>query len=151
MEDKSLDDRLRQLLEELSSKLGEVIADSPEVGEKLDRIRSSGYSLYLLLDCKPLPGGALPSRSSIGRDGGTSASTEGEEVSWARDRQTTDSEAAPHAGRPLRPAPAAPRKQLAEASGVFRINAGDLAFFRSLGIDPTRRCRGSKRRSGTDG
>lgn len=42
--------------------------------------------------------------------------------------------------------PAAPSDHRAEAP--FRIDGRDLAFLRSIGIDPTRRLRTKKRRSG---
>jgi hypothetical protein len=47
-----LEPRLRQLLEELSERLSEAIAESPDVGEKLEEVRNAGYAVYLLLDCK---------------------------------------------------------------------------------------------------
>ncbi len=96
-----LDNRLRQLLEQLSEKLCDVIAESPDVGDKLAEIRGAGYSLHLLLDCKRR-------RSESG---------------WTL-------------RRPLAPAP----------PGTFRINAADLTLLRSLGIDPTRRCRSRRSR-----
>jgi len=45
-----VDDQLRNLLAELSRSLYEALAESPEVGRKLDRIRQEGYSVYLLVD-----------------------------------------------------------------------------------------------------
>ena len=100
----SLDDRLRELLEELSERLCEVIAESPEVGVKLDQIRGAGYSLYLLLDCK----------------------RQGETSGGARSVKS--------------------RRRLPPTAGTFRINAEDLAFLRSVGIDPTRQCRSRRDR-----
>src|SRR6187431_2868470 len=47
-----LDDKLRQMLRDLSRALYEAISDSSEVGESLRRIRREGYTLHLLLDCK---------------------------------------------------------------------------------------------------
>jgi hypothetical protein len=96
-----LEPRLRQLLEELSEKLSEVIAESPDVGEKLDEVRSAGYAVYLLLDCKR-------------------------------------SDTATSSGRPR----VATRRELPAVEGAgFRINAKDVAFLKSVGIDPTRRYR----------
>ncbi|HVS15961.1 MAG TPA: hypothetical protein VMV46_18715 [Thermoanaerobaculia bacterium] len=87
-----------------------MIAESPEVGEKLDEVRSAGYSVYLLLDCKR----RIEER--------------------ARPRSRPQPGTAPAATEPRLPSsPVEP--------GVFRINAGDLAFLRALGIDPTRRLR----------
>lgn len=45
-----MDEQLRQLLADLSRSLYEALAESPEVGRKLDQIRQEGYSVYLLLD-----------------------------------------------------------------------------------------------------
>lgn len=144
---KALNDRLRQLLEELSDKLCEAIAESPEVREKLDQIHSSGYSLYLLLDCKKHsprerndlrsgmglesfgepgdleePGTLRESRP--GEDGGSTVDAKGVELSVRSRKQL----------------PAAP-------PGIFRIDAGDLAFLKSVGIDPTRRLKKSPGRN----
>lgn len=47
-----LDDRLRQLLRDLSRSLNDVVSESTDVSEKLKLIRQEGYSVYLLLDCK---------------------------------------------------------------------------------------------------
>jgi hypothetical protein len=100
-----LEPHLRQLLEELSEKLSEVIAESPDVGEKIDEVRSAGYAVYLLLDCKR-------------------------------------SETTPPAGPPR----VATRRELpAVEQAGFRINAKDLAFLKSVGIDPTRRYRRPRR------
>ncbi|HUP24818.1 MAG TPA: hypothetical protein VNB06_18005 [Thermoanaerobaculia bacterium] len=96
-----MEPRLRQLLEELSERLSEAIAESPDVGEKLEEVRSAGYAVYLLLDCK------------------RSESTQA-----------------------LRPPRVATRREIpAGESAGFRINARDLAFLKSVGIDPTRRYR----------
>lgn len=45
-----MNEQLRQLLADLSRSLYEALADSPELGRKLDQIRQEGYSVYLLLD-----------------------------------------------------------------------------------------------------
>ena len=96
-----MEPRLRQLLEELSERLSEVIAESPDVGEKLDEVRSAGYAVYLLLDCKR-------------------------------------SDSTPPTGPPR---VATRREVSATDSTGFRINAKDVAFLKSVGIDPTRRYR----------
>lgn len=63
-----VDDQLRNLLAELSRSLYEALAESPEVGRKLDKIRQEGYSVYLLVDgnrrgeSKALTPPALPAR-----------------------------------------------------------------------------------------
>lgn len=92
-----MEPRLKQLLEDLTRSLCEAIAESPEVHERLESIRGEGYTLNLLLDCKPF---------ERDDEGETEEETE-------------------------RPLPAPP----------FRINGRDLAFLRSVGIDPTRKAR----------
>ena len=104
-----MEPRLKQLLEELTRSLCEAMAESPEVHDRLESIRSEGYTLNLFLDCK---------RS-------------GDDDSDADKNSSTR--------RPLPPP-------------TFRINGRDLAFLRSVGIDPTRRTRSrSSRRTASDG
>lgn len=88
-------------MERLSEELSQAIAESPEVGEKLQELRTAGYKLSLLLDCK---------------------------------RSEAEAERA-----------AVRRLPAGEPS--FRINAQDLAFLRSVGIDPTRKGRSRRRES----
>ena len=117
--DTTMEPRIKKLLEELSELLRDVISESPEAVEKVDAIQDEGYSLHLLLDCQP------------------ASDAEGEEDEL--DEATTEPEAAAAAALP---APEAPVRR--EAPVSFRINAADLRFLRSVGIDPTRRA--NKRR-----
>ncbi|MEM1248405.1 MAG: hypothetical protein AAGK22_18665 [Acidobacteriota bacterium] len=110
-----MEPRIKKLLEELSELLRDVISDSPEAVEKVDAIQDEGYSLHLLLDCQP---------SSDSEAEAEDDDAEGVEVV---DSESPVSESRPDA------VPAA-----------FRINAADLRFLRSVGIDPTRRA--NKRR-----
>ncbi|HZI63633.1 MAG TPA: hypothetical protein VFE44_02570 [Thermoanaerobaculia bacterium] len=43
---------MRQMLRDLGRALSEAISESPEVGRTLRRLRSEGYTLHLVLDCK---------------------------------------------------------------------------------------------------
>ncbi len=90
---------LRELLRDLGRALTEAIADSPEVGRTLRRIRREGYTLQLLLDCK-------------------------------REESENDEPVVVAASTGDDPA--------------FRIDARDLSFLRSIGIDPTRRLKRRK-------
>lgn len=47
-----MDDRLRQLVEELRGAVSEALADSTEVDHALRHIREQGWSLYLVVDRK---------------------------------------------------------------------------------------------------
>lgn len=40
------------MLRDLGRALSAAVADSPQVGRTLRRIRDQGYTLYLLVDCK---------------------------------------------------------------------------------------------------
>lgn len=102
-------------MEQLSVQLSEAISESAALGETLDAVRQAGYAVYLLLDCKP----------------------QGEENASGREESRQDRAS-------LQGAPD-PGTVVAGASDVaFRIDSRDLAFLRSLGIDPTRRCRARK-------
>lgn len=52
------EERLRQVLREISQAFAEVIAARPEAGERLRLLREEGYSLYLVLDASR--GGETP-------------------------------------------------------------------------------------------
>ena len=106
-----MEPRLRHLLLELSELLREAIADSAPAIEKVDQIQEEGYSVHLLLDCKPAD-----------EDDAIDVVTE--------------------ATLELERAPAVPTERpIDPAKATFRINADDLRFLRSVGIDPTRRAR----------
>jgi hypothetical protein len=45
-----LDDRIRQLLKELGDAINESIAESPDVNDRIQKIRDEGYNLYVVLD-----------------------------------------------------------------------------------------------------
>jgi hypothetical protein len=47
-----MDDRMRQLVEELRGAVSEALADSTEVDHALRHIREQGWSLYLVVDRK---------------------------------------------------------------------------------------------------
>jgi hypothetical protein len=111
----TIDQGMRRMLRDFGRALSEAISDSSEATAKLRQIRARGYSLYLLLD-------------------GAGAIREVEEEALAvrgGPRHRSQGEA------PRR----APRSERSRPEPQFRINGDDLAFLRSVGIDPTRRRR----------
>lgn len=131
-----MDARLRKKLKDFGRLLSEVISDSTEATRRLNELRDEGYSLYLLLD-----------------GSGDDAGEEGDEA-----RQAATAGGRRQVGRPGATASQAlarsPRRLPAagettpsgERDPSFRINGGDLALLRGLGIDPTRTVR--RRKSG---
>ena len=113
----SLDDDVRRILQELSQELCTVIGESEGVGAKLTELRERGYSLNLLLDCRSLE------------------DDESAEPPAQLEAGATPAQLPAHAGVEDASEPAA------EEDPSFRINSKDLAFLRSVGIDPTRRRR----------
>lgn len=106
------------MLRDLGRALSEAMSESSEVHQALRRIHEEGYGLVILLDRR--------SGRASGRGSGEQAI----------------------------PAPASPRGSLPGAvrrpdgaPPAFRIDGADLAFLKSIGIDPTRRVRGRPRRS----
>jgi hypothetical protein len=98
-----VDDKIRQLLQELGTAINESISGSEDVNRHIQRIRDEGYDLYVVLD------------ATIGLN---------------KQEPDADEEVVP----------AEPPKEV-----QFRINVNDLAMLRALGIDPTRKVRGTRR------
>lgn len=98
-----MDERLRQLLRDLSRALSDAVGDSNDVGDSIRRIKREGYTVHMLIDCRKEEDSGEPRASGFS----VHAS----------------------AGDPM-----------------FRINATDLLFLRSIGIDPTRRRRSRSKR-----
>lgn len=107
----TIDQGMRRMLRDFGRALSEAISDSSEATAKLRQIRDRGYSLYLLLD-------------------GAGAVREVEEEALAV-----------RGGPRHRSQGEAPRTERSRPEPQFRINGDDLAFLRSVGIDPTRRRR----------
>ena len=111
-----MDDRIKQLLRDLGSAINESISGSDHVNQQIQRIRDEGYDLYVVLD------------ATIGLN-----RNDGEEDSQEEQQPETSTELA------LRKDP----QELREVQ--FRINVNDLGLLRSLGIDPTRKVRSTRR------
>lgn len=116
----SLDDDVRRILQELSQELCTVIGESEEVGAKLTELRERGYSLNLLLDCR-----SLEDDESAEPPAQLEAGPTPTQLPARADGGETGKQAEP----------------ATDEEPSFRINSKDLAFLRSVGIDPTRRRR----------
>ncbi|MGH7336764.1 MAG: hypothetical protein ACREI7_04235 [Myxococcota bacterium] len=110
-----LEAKKRSLLSSLERALLDALAESPEVHRSIWRLQRAGFTLQFAIECR-----------EASADGAASPA-----VAERPDALAPGSD--PETG-------AAPR-----APGTFRIDAGDLRFLRSIGIDPTRRTRARRR------
>lgn len=110
---------MKQLLKELGDAINESISGSPEVNDRIQKIRDEGYNLYVVLD------------ATIGLD----REDEEESTSEVKTQITA-------------PKPRKDKQEKGKADIQFRINVQDLAFLRSVGIDPTRKVKAPKRLEG---
>ena len=119
MEAGPLNARLKRKLADLGKALSEAISESSDASRRLSELREEGYSVYLLLESEGERGARAGARAAAPRADAARASVQ---------RQLT--------GRQLDG-----QRQLAAASlpePTFLIDGRDLAFLRSVGIDPTR-------------
>ncbi len=100
-----MDDKIKQLLQDLGTAINESISGSDDVNLHIQRIRDEGYDLYVVLD------------ATIGLN--------------KTDADTGEADAV---------VPATRAKEV-----QFRINVNDLSMLRSLGIDPTRKVKSTRR------
>jgi hypothetical protein len=114
-----VDDRIKQLLRDLGTAINESISGSDDVNRHIQRIRDEGYDLYVVLDAT----------IGLNRNG-----EEGE-----------DQEPATTTELALRDDPQEQREPKEVKEVQFRINVNDLGLLRSLGIDPTRKVRSTRR------
>jgi hypothetical protein len=127
METEPLDAKLKKKLEDLGRVVSEAIADSSDAGRHLAELRRQGFSVYLLLESNDEKNArADVGRATAGRGRAQRRLTGARPVAVER---RLEAAAAPS---PPRPAPA------------FLIDGRDLAFLRSVGIDPTRSPRRKK-------
>jgi hypothetical protein len=123
----ALDARLKKKLEDLGRAVSEAIADSPDAGRHLAELRREGFSVHLLLESAE----ERNARTEVGR-----ATTGG-----ARVQRRLTGERPVAVERRLEPAT---ERSPAPAAPSFLIDGRDLAFLRSVGIDPTRSPRRKK-------
>lgn len=116
----AVEHQVRQMMRELSRALARAIRTSTDVSEAIRKIRHQGHSPHLVLSCEK---GMAPERRTADRG-----------------PRTAD----PAAADPLLVAVGEP----APAEPTFQVNGRDVALLKSMGIDPTRRGRGSRGRRG---
>ncbi len=109
-----MDDRLKQLLKELGDAINNSISSSEAVNQHIQKIRDEGYDIYVVLDATIGIG-----RNDEDADESPSPSEDPAEVMQQR-------------------------LAIPGAEVQFRINVNDLAFLRSVGIDPTRKVKHRK-------
>jgi hypothetical protein len=110
-----VDDKIKQLLQDLGTAINESISGSDDVNRHIQRIRDEGYDLYVVLD------------ATIGLNRQDDGHGEGHDHSHD---QGEDEALVPYD----------PPREV-----QFRINVNDLAMLRGLGIDPTRKVRAARR------
>lgn len=143
MEAAPLNARLKRKLADLGKALSEAISESSVASRHLADLREEGFSVYLLLEGDGERGER--SESASGRRGGAlSARPRGERGGQgdaarqlAAQRQLTG-RSHPPGDRQL------PAASAAGPEPTFLIDGRDLAFLRSVGIDPTRPARRKK-------
>ena len=140
MEARPLNARLKRKLADLGKALSEAISESPVASRHLAELREEGFSVYLLLESDGEGGegtagrrsGALQSSRPRGEQTARGAARQ-----LAAQRQLTG-RSHPPGDRQL------PAAASAEPEPAFLIDGRDLAFLRSVGIDPTRPARRRK-------
>jgi hypothetical protein len=134
MEAGPLNARLKRKLADLGKALSEAISESSDASRRLSELREEGYSVYLLLESEGERGARLGGRAPAARADAARASLQRQLTGRQLDGQRQ------LAGRRA-PGPAGDRHLAAAAplpEPTFLIDGRDLAFLRSVGIDPTR-------------
>lgn len=134
MEAGPLNARLKRKLADLGKALSEAISESSDASRRLSELREEGYSVYLLLESEGERGARAGARAAAPRADAARALAAQRQLSGRQlggQRQLEGRRApAPSHDRPLDAAPV--------PEPTFLIDGRDLAFLRSVGIDPTR-------------
>jgi len=147
------DEKLRRMIRDLGRTLAEAISDSSEASRTLRRLHAEGYAISLELGRSSRtsgPGETLTlflerrPREGLGEQGpGEPGPREsGLQESGLQESGLQECSPALDPARALPPA-LPPRSETSEPA--FQIDGRDLAFLRSIGIDPTRRPRKQRR------
>lgn len=133
-ESRDLDPRTRRKLRDFGRAVEEAIAENTEAAQRLRELRREGYNFYLLV------GGEEDEGDVETFDAGAEGGAEPERPDVDRsDESTVPASRALQISRRQLPARRSPQRPPLEREPAFRINGGDVALLRSLGIDPTRR------------
>jgi hypothetical protein len=136
MEAGPLNARLKRKLADLGKALSEALAESSDASRKLSELREEGYSVYLLLECAGERGVRASDPAPAVRADGAPALTAQRQLSG---RQLNGQRQLTGRGRPAgEPRLEAAPQAAPQAEPAFLIDGRDLAFLRSVGIDPTR-------------
>lgn len=138
MEARPLNARLKRKLADLGKALSEALAESSDASRRLSELREEGYSVYLLLESDGERGVRTGERAPAARADGAPALSAQRQLSGRRlngQRQLTGQGQLEGRGQ----LPAEPRVGAAPLpEPAFLIDGRDLAFLKSVGIDPTR-------------
>lgn len=133
MEAGPLNARLKRKLADLGKALSEAISESSDASRRLSELREEGYSVYLLLESEGERGARAGARAAAPRADAARASVQRQLTGRQLDgqRQLEGRRAPVPSGDPQLAAAPLPEP-------TFLIDGRDLAFLRSVGIDPTR-------------
>ncbi len=123
-----VDQHVQRMIEELKEALAQTIRSSAAVNAAARKIRREGVSLHLVLSFEndgPADDGEAQTSSS---------QSESPQIERLRSIQR------------VRPRHERSELERPGSEPAFRLNGNDVAVLESLGIDPTRRVRGSSRR-----
>lgn len=122
-------EKLRRMIRELGRTLAEAISDSSKASRALRKLHDEGYAVSLTLG--PSKQGGPQETLTLSLEKLDKPETRGPETRSPRSRGL----AVPEESFPPDP----PDLPAGTREPVFRIHSRDLAFLRSVGIDPTRR------------
>lgn len=117
-------ERLQRMIRDLGRMLAEAISDSTDASQTLRRLHNEGYAVSLALGRSP--------------EGGP------EETLTVMLEKRDHEPGRESLGEDLKPPSGAPRES-GSREPQFRMHGSDLAFLRSIGIDPTRNTKRRRR------